>query len=272
MSRGIEPKFNRAIITSAQVDPSRAGTGSSPAIGDLTNTGIVIPEYTTTSQNRRYLFELCGTYVPDHSVVVIRHLYQMLYIGANVESENEQVDDQWLVEVPVTDPIWSFPNGNVSWHLTVSNIFTPKNRIFPDVFAAGTSGYVTRGDTVSPGLMALRPATAPGAYRPINGGKPYGKGLSGLGTFRDIRYPWYGNDHYLGIEVKGPAMVRFFASVYQTDPDGRPNKPVAIEQAGLRNEDVFMFNYPNARYTRVGGRMEVDLITASEAENYPISS
>lgn len=265
--------IDREIITSAQVDPARTAVGSSPAIGDLTNTGIVIPEYATPNQHERYLFLLCGLYVPGNTVAVLRYLRQLLYIGANVQSENEQNDEQWLIEIPVTDPLWSFPNGNVSWHLTKSTVFSPKNQTFPDVFAGGGSGYVTRGDVTGPGLIARRPALALGAYEPLNGGMPYGIGIGGLGTFRDMRFPWNdGHDHYLGLQVRGPCLVQFFASVYQTDPDGRPNKPVAIEQAGLRNEDVFMFNYPTARYTRVGGRMEVDLITEDEVKSYPISS
>ena len=265
--------IDRGFITSAQVDPARTAVGSSPSIGDLTNTGCVIPEYATPNQHERYLFLLCGLHVPGNAIAVIRHLHQLLYIGADVQSENAQDDEQWLVEVPVTDPLWSFPNGNVSWHLTRSTVRTPQTRLFPDLFPAGTAGYVTRGDVVGPGLIARQPAIAAGAYRPLNGGSPYGIGLGGLGTFRDMRFPWNaGHDHYLGLQVRGPALVQFFASVYQTDPDGRPNKPVAIEQAGLRREDVFMFNYPTSKYTRVGGRMEVDLITEDQVKSYPISS
>lgn len=263
---------DRRTVSSVQIDPALAGTGSSPMSGDLGNTGLVVPEYPTPNQNERYLFNLCGIVVPQKTIAVIRNIYQLLYIGADVPSEPEQEDEQWLLELPVTDPMWSFPNGNVSWHLTSATASVPSNQIYPDVFPGGSAQYATRGDALSPALLALRPATAVGTYRPLNGGVPYGSDFGGIGTFRDIRFPWAGNNNYLGIVIKGPNLVRFFASVYQTDPDTRPNKPVALEEAGLRAEDLFMLNYPNARYTRVGGRLDVDFIAADEIEDYPISS
>lgn len=261
---------DRCVVSSAQVDDARTAIGGSAFVGDLANTGIPIPEAATGNQRSRYLFMICGVSVPNRAVCVIRYLRQLLYIGADVPTEAEQEDEQWRVEIPVTDPLWSFPDGNVSWHLRSSDVRSPDRRTFDDVpFAAASPIYGNRGDVTSPALLARN---IPPSYVPLNGGTPYGQSIAGLGTFRDMRYPWLARDHFLGLQVEGPCKIQFFASVYQTDPDNRPDKPVIIEPAGLRKEDLFMFNYPTSRYTRIGGSMEVDLIAVEEAGKYPVSS
>jgi hypothetical protein len=254
------PLVDRAIITSAQVDPARTGIGSSPFVGDASHTGLVVPEAPTTSQNTRYLFRLCAVGVPSDSICILHNFRQLLYIGCDQPTEEDQDDEQWRVEIPVTDPLWSFPDGNVSWHIRTVRPFHPDvTFIPPDVGASiGQSG---RGDTTDSALLSVAPA--PGAYGPLNGGMPYGRPLAGLGTIRDMRYPWSNRGTSLGLEIAGPVTLAMYASVYQTDPDRRPNKPVGIETAGLRNEDVFMFNWPQAKYTRVGGRMDVEIVNRS---------
>lgn len=260
--------LDRAVISSAQFDESLNGIGGSALVGDLNSTGIPIPTSSTSAQNERYLFRLCGAVVPDRSVCVVRYLRQLLYIGAEVESEEGQADETWKFEIPVLDPLWRFPDGNVSWHLVKHNPGRPGQTLFPGF--PGQPQYSQRTDMTTPALLASSPADL--GYTPLGGGVPPGVGVGGLATFRDIRYPWLARDHYLGLQIQGPCTIQFYASVYQTDPDNRPNKPVAIEQAALRREDVFVLNYPNAVYTRVGGSMEVDMISTEEAAGYPISS
>lgn len=254
------PLVDRAVIASAQIDPGRTGIGSSPYVGDLSNTGIIVPEFPTTEPNRRYLFRLCSVVVPDRAVCKIHSIRQLAYIGCDLQVEPEDEDQQWRVEIPVRDPLWSFPDGNVSWHLRMVNKFQPDTTVLNPDFGV-QSGVSARGDTTDASLLAFRAPIGAGVYRPLNGGAPYGRGVGGLGTFRDMRYPWSNRGTSLGLEVAGPCLLALYASVYQTDPDRRPNKPVGIETAGLRDEDVFTFNYPNARYTRVGGRMDTEIIT-----------
>jgi len=255
---------DQGIIASAQFDPSKLGVGTSPFVGDLGSTGIRVPAFATTQQNRRYLFRLASVKVPAGTICLIRSLHQLLYIGAEVAAEAGAEDEKWRFEVPVTDPTWCFPDGNVSWHLRSSSFGTPLAQIFPDLlFPPDTSA---RGDTTDSALLATAPATFPGNYRPLNGGLPHGiTACPGLDTWRDMRYPWRQDcASNLNIEVRGPTHLAMYASVYQTDPDNRPNKPVLIETAGLVQEDLFMLNFPTARYTRIGGRIMFDLIEDCE--------
>lgn len=255
----------RSVVSSAQLDPRRAIIGGSPAAGDRTSTGIEVPAAPTLAQNRRYLFRLCGVNVPNRTVCVVRHLRQLLYIGTDLETEQDQPSEQWRIEVPVTDPLWSFPDGNVSWHLTAMTPHKPDTRIGNTTIGQPVS---YRSDALDSVLLYTPGTPDPTSYWPINGGVPYGQPVGGLGTFRDMRFPWTGRSDYLGLQVEGPCLLVMYASVYQTDPDNRPNKPVGIETAGLRPEDLFVFNYPQARYTRIGGRMDTDLISLEEAANY----
>jgi hypothetical protein len=250
---------DRAVVTAAQIDLTKTGVGGSPFVGDMSSTGIDVPAFPTTEPNRRYLFRLCAVGVPDRAVCKIHNLRQLLYIGFDQPVEEGQEDEQWRVEIPVTDPLWCFPDGNVSWHLRTVNTFRPDTTIIrPDLGTmTGTSG---RGDTTDAALLCFRLPLAPGNYRPLNDGMPYGRAIGGLGSFRDMRYPWSNRGTSLGLEVAGPCTIALYGSVYQTDPDRRPNAPV-IAEAGLRNEDLFVFNNPQARYTRIGARMDVELIS-----------
>jgi len=251
--------LDRGMVTSVQYDLNRVGTGASPYPGDLNSTGIAVPIFPTGNQNRRYLFRLCGLEVPADTICVITALHQLLYIGAKVPAEDGEIDETWLLEVPVEDPLWSFPDGNVSWHLRNLAINSQDRTIFTDfIFPPGSTN---RGDTTDSALISRQPPAGGFGYEPLNGGLPYGKDLvPGLGTWRDMRFPWHHCQPNLNLQVKGPMTIGFFASIYQTDPARRPNKPVIIETAGLRREDVFMLNYPDAVYTRVGGRIIYDMI------------
>lgn len=250
-----------AFAQSVQIDPSKALSGGTPFAGDLSSTGILIPSTPTASQSTRYFFQLCATTIPTGTIGIIRNIRQLLYIGASLVEEQDQPDGQWLLEIPVTDPLWCFADGNVSWHLRVGQSGSPDTKVFFDAIFGPP--YSNRRDTTDSALLARTP-DAP--YTPLNAGMPYGKDLAGLGTFRDIRYPWAEDDTDLGIEVKGPNRVALYASVHQTNPANRPNKPVGIETAGLRPEDVFVLNYPQARYTRVGGRMKVEFRDMDEKQ------
>jgi len=248
--------LDRGMVSSAQYDINRVGVGSSPLPGDLNSTGIAVPQPPTLNQNNRYLFRLCGLEVPADTICVINAIHQLLYIGARVPAEDGEVDETWLLEVPVEDPLWSFPDGNVSWHLRNLQANSQDRTIFTDfIFPPDATN---RADTTDSALISRQPAPV---YIPLNSGLPYGKDLvPGLGTWRDMRFPWHHCQPNLNLQVRGPITIGFFASVYQTDPDRRPNKPVVIETAGLRREDVFMLNYPEAVYTRVGGRIIYDMI------------
>jgi hypothetical protein len=259
--------FGSKFLTSAQYDDAKAFVGSSPFAGETASTGIRVPPIPTIAQNRRYLFQLFSASVQPGARAIIHSLHQLVYIGTELEEEHEQLDAQWLLEIPVTDPLWCFPDGNISWHLRTHNPSRPDTTIFQD-FPFGFP-YSNRRDTTDSCLLARVPAAGPpNTYMPLNGGQPYGVCLAGLGAFRDLRFPWIDhNRESLGIVVEGPAQIVLYASVYQTNPENRPNKPVGIETAGLRPEDLFVLNYPLARYTRVGGRIKFEIQPMEDIRN-----
>jgi hypothetical protein len=256
-------RFERKVVTTEQVDPAAQVVGSSPYAGDYYATGLVLPPFPTDIQDGRYLTRLCGVDIDEGSRCIIRSLRQLLTIGAEVPSETPGL--YIPVELDVVSPTWNFINGNVSWHLRMVNPRVPAfTRTFVDVppFTLPFSGSLD-GTTAS--ILTRR--EGPPSYLPLNGGVPYGDPVHGLGTFRDIRYPWSQSAEpaNLGIEVLGPGQLVLFASVYQPNPATRPALPVPLPDLSvLRPEDAFVFRYPDARYWRIGAEMVIDLCNPTE--------
>lgn len=255
-------RFERKIITAVQLDPGLQFVGSSPASGDWYSTGIVLPAAPSTGPSfRRYLVRLCGVHVDDESRCIIRSIRQMLTIGTDIESGTPGLSIP--LELDVISPTWRFTNGNVSWHLRAVN---PKvvayTRSFPDAPPTGPPFSNSERGTTS---AILSRQDVP--YQALDQGQPYGKPVAGLGTFRDIRYPWSQSSEPadLGIEVTGPVDLVLFASVYQTDPATRPAPPAPLPDLSvLRREDAFVLSHPQARYWRIGAEMVVDLCNPGE--------
>ena len=253
-------RFERVVLTTVQVDPAMAFYGSSPYTGDMSGTGVVLPASPTVAapaSARRYLVRLCGLRIGPNARCIIRSIRQLLTIGYEQEMQGGLL---LPVELPVSTPNWHFADGNVSWHLRRVDVERAAfNRRFVDVplavppFSEGTAGLTAA-------ILARNPS--PGSYIPLNRGMPYGTDVAGLGTFRDIRYPWVlgsaGSD--LGLEILGPADLLFFASVLQTDPERRPRPIEPLpDLSGMTPEDRFVFLHPGARYWRVGAELIVDI-------------
>lgn len=251
--------IQRITAFSQQVDPAMAGVGFGPAVGDRTYTGIVLPSDPTTDQTRRYLCRLCGVNIPKGYSGTLVSLKQLLTVGVAVKVE-EDAAPSWVFELPVRDPVWHFADGNVSWHLmSVPSGSSARKRFSDTIYGAP---FVQNRDGNGAAILARQTGIGapPGSYRPLNGGKPYGMPVVGLGSFADMRWPWDTQDsEALGIQVVGPCNLVLYASVHQTDPTRRTNKPVLVEDAWLRPEDKFVLQNPEARYWRIGGRMTVDL-------------
>jgi len=256
----------RVYFASTGPDPSMNFLGSSPYAGDVGATGIVLPPDPSTSEATRYLVRTAGFAVPPGSVARVVWIRQLVTIGTTVSVEQNGPD--YPIELPVVDPFWHFLDGDVSWHLRRQPGYERPNReFFADTAIARPYSY-TR-DATGPAIVArLLPVSAGGpGYLALNGGVPYGAELAGLGTFRDLRYPWTTSippDTNLDIQVVGPCKVNLYASVYQTDPDRRPDPPVIIEGPWTRPEDSFVWRFPEARYWRVGAELAVDFCDSPE--------
>lgn len=251
----------RITAFTKQVDPALMGVGFGPAIGDRTYTGIVLSSAPTVDQSHRYLCRLCGVSIPAGVRGTVVSIKQLLTIGVAAKVEQDEAPS-WIFELPVTDPTWHFADGNVSWHLMrIKPGSTGRKRFMDTNYYAP---YTHSRDGVDSAILArATPALAApfAGYVPLNGGLPYGDPVAGFGSFADMRWAWSAQDpnEALGIEVEGPCNLVLFASVHQTDPARRTNKPVLVEDSWLRPEDRFVLQNPDARYWRVGGRLVVDL-------------
>lgn len=255
-------RFERKILTAVQVDPANQYVGSSPSSGDYSATGIVLPAGPSSSIPTRYLTRLCGVRLNQGARCIIHSMRQLLTIGTEIESGSPGVTIP--LELDVTSPTWHFVNGNVSWHLRMVN---PKVqaflRTFPDV-PPFTTPFASGKDGTTSAILTRRQGPP---YRALNEGSPYGDPVRGLGTFRDIRFPWSlsTGSTALGIEVLGPGDLVLFASVYQPDPLLRPAPPPVLPDLSvLRPEDAFVLSHPDARYWRIGAEMVVDLCNPTE--------
>lgn len=251
-------RYQRLAIHGAQVDPTMALVGSTPYVGDITQTGIALPAAPTGPLNR-YLCVCCGLRVGINSRCIIRHLRQLLTIGTELSMAGGAV---LPVEVPVTSPTWHFVDGAVSWHLRMLDPTVDTRFIRYLDGAAPVAPFTAQWDTQLPAILTRRQPFGVDPYTPQNGGVPFGLDVGNLGTFRDIRYPYTTGDGQaeIGLEVKGPGILILYASVRQTNPEERPRPPEDIPLLdGLAPEDQFILTHPNSRYWRVGGSMIVDL-------------
>jgi hypothetical protein len=236
-------------VASASFDIDKAGIGSSPYIGDMASTGVRVPTAPTTSQSNRYLIRLCGVSIPAHCGAILHGLRQ----AATIRCEQIDADCNVIAsELEVTSPFWSFPDGNVSWHLRVW-----KSKIAPLVFdSAQQPGTDPNMNNLDSSLLYVPPLTP---YVAPNAGIPPGAAVEFLGTWYDIRYPWTNTDWRLHQLVRGPTNLVLYASVHQPDPAGRIVATPA-DTGALRPEDRFLATFQEAIYGRVAGAMTVELL------------
>lgn len=242
------------LVSSAAKDDDLTGIGSSPWSGDLGRTGIAVPQAPTTSQRNRYLFRLCGFEIPAGKAAILRGIRQLATIRFAQTTNQIPV----AYEREIESPLWSFLDGNISWHLRrqPNQIMGQGGALSP---IAGTSFNMRALDTA----LLCRPGGLPPGYLALNNGIPGGVGIDALGTWRDIRYPWTTTEWTLHRRFRGPGAVVFYASVRQTDPE---NRPLYEGLAGMRPEDLFVSNFPLSEgntgtiYGRVAGSLIVELL------------
>lgn len=241
-------------VVSSSRDSDKLGVGSTPFVGDVANTTVEIPAAATVDQAHRYLFRLCMFAVPSGRVAFVRGL--RTYVSIRAEFDRVENDFPPL-ERSVDSPMWSFVDGNVSWHLRrMDPLFTSKNAD-PAGQLSGTSTQISGSDSA---LLYLPPLVP---YTPPARGLPPGDEVTYLGTWRDMRFPWTNPDLDLHIPVPGPCTIGLFASVYQTDPATRAKLVAVANTDGWRDEDRFVMNMETVgatvRYGHIAGAMTLEL-------------
>lgn len=251
-------------IASASIDSQLLGVGGSPWLGDTAQTGVTVPVAATPDQSHRYLIRLCGVQIPSGKSIVIRGLRQLVTLRALLPSRLPLPNPAILpLDLEQTSPLWHFTDANISWHLR------KQGHIFSRVFdAAQTPGF-------SPGLRGIdtsilyEPPLLP-TYTPPSSGIPPGTDVWGLGTFRDLRFPWNEPHWTLATPVGGPALVVFYASVHQSNAGTRQPTSTDPTLSVLRPEDQFIrgtsiSGVENAIYGKVAGAMTVEIFPHRQA-------
>lgn len=198
-------------------------------------TGLQVPAAATTSAQGRYLFQLARARLQPGECVRLVGMKQYVDLAAIYTV----VDGPSTVfTLPVTNPLWRFPDGNISWHV---RIVTPGWR---DTRSSTNTDSVIFRDSSSCALLY----ETLGPYVPPNAGRPYGKPLpyGDLGNFHDLRYPWRDSqsERELDIPILGPADIVAYCSVWQSagfysTNGGFASQLTTAQAAALLPEDRF---------------------------------
>jgi hypothetical protein len=272
----VRPPRTRVEARSWGFDPALCGIGATPS-GEPNAAGLRVPTLATTSHLTRYLFQLCTLKLPPGQVVNLVGLSQTLQLGTDTNDGTPPV-------YPVTklvgragagNPNWSFPDGNVSWHVRLIRqppLISPAqmNVLSCDSFAwtwSDTPALVF--DTATFNAQNLDGNGRPDNYVDLTGyTPPYGGKIPGepvaetLGTFTDLRFP-PDDPSKQSIEpvvVEGPGALVFLASVWQTNPDTRAvlTVPQMFPIDPEMPEEGFIAAWPASVYWRIGGGMVIE--------------
>ena len=109
--------YERVSVYTSSPNPLNRFVGSGPTLGDLGDTGIILPAAPTTSQLTRYLVRLCGIRLLPDCKAVIRAIRQYVTIGAEVPLSDDSSAKFYVFEKQITTPTWKFSDGNIAWFL-----------------------------------------------------------------------------------------------------------------------------------------------------------
>lgn len=270
-------------ISSASFDPDMQYIGSSPFLADTSRTGVVIPTGEiagTCYQRDRYLARLCGIDIPEGSSVAIVGIRQYATIRALTKYHEVSGGDGCAVpfELSIQDPMWSFTDGNISWHIRYQPVNVPSSPAPLNASLLSTGPYSSTFYAINTSLPFFLPYKAP------ENGIPPGLAVGNFGTWRDLRFPWQNtNNQELRHIVAGPGSLVYYASVRQTNPFPIPTYtplPIGFPAPGtipyvrckysgsdftdlgaLRMEDRFVLQFPNtSQYGRVAGALMIELL------------
>lgn len=247
----------RVEIATAAWDVDKLGIGSSPGIGDVASSALRVPDAATVDQTSRYLFRLAVAEFPRNANATlcgVRQYSDLIVTGIAAEG---------CVGVPVhreiTSPLWTFIDGNISWHLRWETTRYSRGAYAPvDPAQTPDMSASFLGNSAALLVQSVVP------YAPPSAGRPPGSPVENLGTWRDMRYPWSNTSWDLHIPLRGPGRLVMYCSVRQTDVDTRC--PIAVPSVGLDAlgpEDRFVAAYEadelSVRYGYVAGAITLDM-------------
>lgn len=156
----------------------------------------------------------------------------------------------------IRQPLWHPPDGDISWHVMVTNIVQRDSR-----HPANSDGFIFQ-DAKSPAILFQVPAP----YAPPNGGRPWGRPIAAsLGNIHELRYAWrdQNSEYSLDIPITVPCDVSLVATVRQNDPATNPSladgATTTQQFVALSEEDRFLVAYSAfAQYGVVAGALTFD--------------
>jgi len=258
----------RHEIIPATLDPYVALLGSDPW-GAPVGTGVLVPSTPTATfvpagaspSQYRYLFLLAREqFNSGEQGVRLTGIRQYAELIATVAGTNGAPNTIFHKEI--TSPLWHPPDGNISWHIMVipktwmltRNVQNADSLMFRDSYGPGMLFETIAG-----------PQFAPTAYKPPNGGRPWGKPLGSvsLGNMHDLRYRWRQSqlEQTLDIPVPLPCDIALFVSVRQNDPLTNPCAGILnpCQFSALGPEDQFLTAFcGSAQYGRIAGSLVFD--------------
>ena len=257
---GVRTRFypGRHEIVPATIDPFVALLGSDPW-GSPVATGLLVPSTPTITfvpagappSQFRYLFLLAREqFASGETGARLTGIRQYAELTATVSGATFRKE--------ITSPLWHPPDGSISWHIVV---IAKTKMVTRNVQNADTLMF---RDSRGPALLYetfAGPQFAPTAYKPPNGGRPWGKPLGSVsfGNMHDLRYRWRTGylEQMLDIPVPLPCDVALFASVRQNDPSTNPTVSLSANQfTALGPEDQFLYAYSaTAQYGRIAGSL-----------------
>ena len=242
-------------------------------------TGLVVPSTITSSLGGRYLMLLArASFQSGEKGVRLVGIRQYAEMVARIPSGTDPLSANGTDRAPpppgppvgstvtfrkeIVSPLWHPPDGDLSWHVMVTS---PGQRDTRN--PANTDGAVFQ-NSKSPALLfqtIAGPVTAPTAYTPPNGGRPWGRPIAAsLGNIHELRYRWREEDseYTLDIPVPVPCDVGLYVSVRQNDPATNPKLLVSTltqQFFALSDEDQFLVAYSTfAQYGTIAGALVFD--------------
>jgi hypothetical protein len=225
-------------------DPLLRLVGGDPYRGNQA-TGLIVPSLPTpvsaAGLDQRYLFLLAYTEIGPDECKRLRGLRQMwTLVSSNVGAADAPRFVSFSSASSVSTPDFRLPDGNISWHLRVQNLYEFRTLKVGPTVKPNMAFRAAKGPSLLYETVTLDAGGNVTAYTPPKRGRPPGKDLiPSLGNFWDVRFPWNLEawDSSLDVYVQGPCAVGFYASVRQS---AGTVSPFALASVGLPAEENFI--------------------------------
>ncbi len=253
------------LLSPGGFDPRWPGVGSGPQSG-MSSFGLRVPPFQPESDEpgdlTRYLMRLIAVRVPSHGYCRVRGLNPYVQIGETlpIEATESLSACRYPALLDVTTALWSFPDGNVSFHLrwlTGNPTMAGGDPTPTATWPRGVTSYSNDpyGSDAAILVKGAPPPDSGGPYVPLFAGIPPGAAVGSLTNVYEIL------PQPMDAMFEGPGTLALYASVRQSNSERRPMIPAdtELDVSALCAEDRFVFAFRNAVYTRISAQLLCDM-------------